>query len=231
MSTINGISSSWYVNNTKQVSNSSQETSKVRRNNYDNQDDYQLNINGVQANQNVGFFDSLESLVSSDIITEDQKTSIQDAFKSSMKSNVAGTYGSRPTNPISTLVSSGVITKDQADSIKETFKNISKSHLHRKKTEGISNIDEKLSGLVSDGTISEDQQTSVINAFKSSKENANTSKSKLVDPLDTLVKSGIITDNQSASIKNILITPMRNEVNAVNTDNVDDDNTLASIEA
>ncbi|GKU24912.1 hypothetical protein [Clostridium folliculivorans] len=231
MSTINGISSSWYTNGATQVSNSSQLISKVRRSNYEEQDAYQSNFDAVQASQNVSFTNPLESLVSSGTITEDQKTAIQDAFNSSMKLNVAGTYGSRPTNPISKLVSSGVISQNQADSIKETFKNISKSHMHHKRPEGISNIDEKLSGLVSDGTISEDQQTSVINAFKSLKENSNTSESKFEDPLDSLVESGTITEAQKDSIMNILVPPMRNEGNAESVYNTTDDTTVASIEA
>ncbi|WP_160680154.1 hypothetical protein [Clostridium sp. C8-1-8] len=211
MSTISGVSNSWYIGNTTQVSNSNQQTSKVRRNDYEDQDVYQSNPNLIQATQNTGFTDPLSSLVSNGTITEDQETAIKDAFSTMRQSNIAGTYGSKPTNPITSLISSGVITKDQADSIKSTFKDAARAH-HHKRPEGAHQIDNQLSSLVSSGTISSDQENVVKAALKAAMDKSVTSDaSDFVDPLDSLVTSGTITEAQKNTIKNAIMPPKNDE--------------------
>ncbi|QAA32564.1 hypothetical protein [Clostridium manihotivorum] len=211
MSTISGVSNSWYIRNTTQVSSSNQQTSKVRRNDYEDQDVYQSNPNLIQATQNSGFTDPLSSLVTNGTITEDQETAIKDAFSTMRQSNIAGTYGSKPTNPITSLISSGVITKDQADSIKSAFKDAAKAH-HHKRSERAPQIDNQLSSLVSSGTISSDQESAVKTALKTAMEkSASSDASGFVDPLDTLVTSGTITEAQKNAIKNVIMPPKNDE--------------------
>lgn len=131
--------------------------------------------------------DTLNNLVSSGKITQDQETAIQSALTTAFQSNStqssSASSASSKTSPLASLVSNGTITQDQANTVDSALKS---SHHHHHHGGGSSSDSSTLStsstssnpldSLVSNGTISKDQEDSItktLEAEEAAHQNAN----------------------------------------------------------
>lgn len=124
-----------------------------------------------------------DSLISSEIITDEQKNSIQNALLSSIQQNTSNEDIRRGTNPLDDLVDNGTLTQEQEDEIIKSLGN-------SRDEESISDI---LSQLVEDGIITDEQsqlsKSTLLSALASKKEDEEVA----INPLDALVEDGTIT--------------------------------------
>ena len=131
--------------------------------NWDIQDSSQTQSNKVNS--------TLDSLVSSGTITQDQETAIQSALTSSQSGSSQGTATttSSQTDPLSSLVSDGTITQDQANSVTGALKS-GHHHHHRAQGSGTSSADQT-SADVSGTTQNQDSTANTLNAELESQQN------------------------------------------------------------
>lgn len=174
MNTLNYLqrTSNLYTQSTNQVSSTKVEA-KTHHHKKQAQDSVDISQQSLQTLSSTSqstntnpFTSTLDSLVSSGAISQDQETAIQSAFEASRNSaRTSGTYTPKTTNPIDSLVSSGTITKDQATSIKDALKtSMSKNKPQDPPKDPGSEV---LDNLVSTGTITQDQENTIQNALKS----------------------------------------------------------------
>jgi polyhydroxyalkanoate synthesis regulator phasin len=154
-------------------------------------DSIQISPDALAASKNSSsndmFSSVLDSLVSSGTITQDQKNSITDAFKSARNSFPTYSNGSKggSQSPLNQLVSGGTITNDQKSAIKEALVSARKSSHHHHS--------HKLSGQ---------SQSQPDNSISSS--NDTDTNESINTKLDSLVKAGTINQNQEDAIEQLL---------------------------
>ena len=99
---------------------------------------------------------SLNSLVESGTLTEDQQDAVISALSSSSGNG----------DPLQSLVDDGTLTEDQKDAIEASFQSAMKMNRAR---EAYSQMQlNPLDALVQSGTLSEDQQDAILSAFQQS---------------------------------------------------------------
>ena len=132
--------------------------------------------------------DTLDSLVNSGAITQNQESAVQNALTTALQSNSSqvSTSGSTAANPLSSLVSSGTITQSQANTIESALKG---GHHHHHHTQAVTDTTDSsdvdpLTGLVSSATSSSSQSPTFIQTLQnelqaqmSSSDNSQTDQS------------------------------------------------------
>jgi polyhydroxyalkanoate synthesis regulator phasin len=180
-----------------------------------------------KQNENDSLFNSLDELVSSGTITTEQEDAIKQSIMASMQGGQAmqGPPPGMPpemTDSLDGLVSSGTLTEDQEDTIMSAIDSAMQS------SNGSMSIEDIIAGvlddLVSSGTLTDDEEDTVQSALSSSQKDdysvetqdmlsgymlqqardSYNSTSGIADPLESLVSSGTITQDQEDIIKSML---------------------------
>ncbi len=122
--------------------------------------------------------ETLDSLVTSGTITEDQESAIKSAMENAIRSSAYTRYKiqsastdtsatASKVNPLDSLVESETITQEQADAIKQALEDSMQSKGMPPPPPDGSTLADILDSLVTEGTISEEQETSISSVFQS----------------------------------------------------------------
>jgi polyhydroxyalkanoate synthesis regulator phasin len=122
---------------------------------------YSENSSQAQA-QTKKINSTLDSLVSSGTISQDQETSIESALSSAFQSNstqASSAPAAAQTSPLDSLVANGTLTQDQANAVDSALR--SGHHHHHAQPDLNSSISNALDNLTSNGTITQDQSDAI----------------------------------------------------------------------
>jgi polyhydroxyalkanoate synthesis regulator phasin len=161
---------------------------KVHKLNEKTQDRVEISTEGINAYNNSSLAANtseesdaeetkpMDNLVSTGIISKEQQITVENALKASKKTLIteSGTYTNKYVNPLDKLVATGAINNDQKKAIQEVIENEKQSRISQRMSGGTENLQTQMDEL---------------------------NKNAHLSPMDNLVASGLMTQDEKKAIQ------------------------------